>query len=141
MLDVHAAARRFRYAIESTSVTLVSFQNFPGGACGDASEMLGEYLRDCGLGDWHYRMGVNERRGTHAWVERDGALVDITADQFPDLDQPPPVIAGTDWSWHDRHFPSGASSRIAGLDWWTGPAHAQVSAAYSQLRHIADGLR
>ena len=49
---------------------------------------------------WDY---VSARRGerTHAWLERDGVIVDITADQFDDAKCS--VIVTTDDSWH-RQF-------------------------------------
>ncbi|MGO7360229.1 hypothetical protein ACCS66_37055 [Rhizobium ruizarguesonis] len=40
--------------------------------------------------DWH----------SHAWLQQDGAIIDITADQFPEIDQA--VIVATDSSWHDE---------------------------------------
>ena len=80
MEAVLAAARRFRAAIEVAPVALVSFEKFPAGSCGDASELLGEYLADCGLGVWTYTMGVNLEAGrTHGWIEQDGLIADTTA--------------------------------------------------------------
>ncbi|EGQ9441053.1 hypothetical protein F1K75_18490 [Vibrio cholerae] len=58
---------------------------FPGGCCGDTSQLLGLFLKqnydkDCtyisarGLG--------NNRDQSHAWLQCDGYIIDITADQF-----------------------------------------------------------
>lgn len=137
-----AAALRFRTAIDTTDTGLVAFKNFPHGACGDASELLAEYFRDCGLGSWRYRMGMGRDGSlTHAWIEREGVLADITADQFPELEPPGPVVVGADWAWHDRHFTSTPGERLAGLSFWDGLTHAAVSAAYRTLREVADAIR
>jgi hypothetical protein len=72
----------------------------------DASELLGQYLSDSGLGTWSYRRGAqSDPFLTPAWVERDGLIVDITADQFPDRSEPVLVTVGR--TWHDARFPSG----------------------------------
>lgn len=141
--EVLAAARRLRAAIETTPTLLASFERFPRGACGDASELLGQYLSDCGLGDWTYVMAFASRPETmsHGWVEQDGVIADITADQFAMADgfgTPAPVIVTRDRSWHDLHFRSQTKSRQAGLDWWSGPTHEEVAELYRRLRHVAD---
>jgi len=50
-----------------------------------AADFLRQYLHNQGLGEWNR---VNGRRPggsrTHAWVQREGVVADITADQFAD---------------------------------------------------------
>lgn len=78
---------------------------------------------------------------SHGWVEQDGVIADITADQFAMIDgfgTPLPVIVTRDRSWHDLHFASQTRSRRAGLDWWSGPTHEEVVDLYRQLRDAAD---
>ncbi len=140
---VLAAARRLRAAIERIPISLASFERFPLGACGDASELLGEYLSDCGLGPWIYVMAFTSgpELRSHGWVEQDGVIADITADQFAAVhgfDTPLPVIVTRDRRWHDLHFPSQTRSRRAGLDWWSGPTHEEVASVYRQLREAAE---
>lgn len=48
----YSAASRFRVALEEGGLTLASLADFPNGSCGDANEMLGQYLYDSGLGLW-----------------------------------------------------------------------------------------
>lgn len=55
--------------------------DFPEGACGDASLLLGQLLSDEGLGQWWYCTG-HLNGNSHAWLERGGVIVDLTADQF-----------------------------------------------------------
>jgi hypothetical protein len=66
--------------------------------------MLGQYLGHLGLGEWNYKSGRLSGSGnTHRWIERERLLVDITADQFPDVTES--VIVPTDGSWHARFTP------------------------------------
>jgi hypothetical protein len=101
------AATCFRKAIERCDPRnlTVCMENFPVGACGDATLLLGTFLQEQGLGKFEYVLGwcadgeVNGRR-SHAWMEADGIIVDITADQFSEIDQK--VIVTTDRTWHRR---------------------------------------
>jgi hypothetical protein len=54
---------------------------FPRGCCGAMSDMLGEYLNSSGIGVFLY-VRANREMASHAWVELDGIIIDITADQF-----------------------------------------------------------
>ena len=101
--NVRAAATRFRRALEAGGLKSVTFQKFPRGACGDSSELLGHYLAECGLGEWRYRGGMLDQQ-SHGWIEQDGLIVDITADQFADVAEP--VIVTRRSPWHERwsHF-------------------------------------
>lgn len=59
----------------------ISFHEFPMGSCGDASLLLGKYLDEMGLGKFDYVCGELGKQ-SHAWLEKDNIIVDITADQF-----------------------------------------------------------
>lgn len=93
---VRAAANTFRVALERCppSALGVGFEAFPAGACGDTSLLLGRFLRECGLGDWNYVSAVRREQSaagwptmmSHAWLECDGVIVDITSDQFEQFD-------------------------------------------------------
>ena len=74
---------QFRNAIITYGIKKlpISFHEFPSGSCGDASLLLGKYLEEMGLGQFNYVCG-QLRRQSHAWLEKDGIIVDITADQF-----------------------------------------------------------
>ncbi len=75
-------------------------QDFPWGSCGDATPLLGAYLVEHGFGSFSYALGSRHPNGhhSHAWLEADGVIVDITADQFPEVDQK--VIATRQSAWH-----------------------------------------
>lgn len=81
---------------KSLSITL---QDFPRGACGDAALLLAKYLENNGCGKFQYMLG--QKNGySHAWLQQDDIIVDITADQFHDQDSP--VIVTRDDSWHSE---------------------------------------
>ncbi len=96
--ELHAKASEFRQAIlDAIPLDDIVFEQFPRGACGDTSDLLGEYFYRSQFGIWQYRCGW--RKGhSHAWIEGDGLIVDITADQFDDMDEA--VIVTRDQSWH-----------------------------------------
>ena len=138
--QVRHAAVRFRSAIEADERLPVPMAGFPAGACGPASELLGQYLLDCGLGTWSYIMGFRQADGwTHAWVESDGVIVDITADQFDDIADG--VIVTPDREWHDREFPKASRPRPANRSFFfERHDEAQMNATYERLRAAADAL-
>gem|GEM_PF-2325767 len=132
-----AAALRFRRAFDVGGLTWVAFQDFPGGACGDASELLGQYLTDCVFGAWTYVSAARTDGWTHAWVEQDGLIADITADQFPDVTEPCVVTANSEWhgQWDGRMSPHPASlSSVAHIG-------RDVADDYALLRARADGMK
>lgn len=63
-------------------------RQFPSGCCGDASQTLATYLYSelgitCDYVHGKYGGRDNEIE-SHAWLEADGVVVDITGDQFKD---------------------------------------------------------
>lgn len=63
----------------------VTFENFPLGACGDTCEVLAEILREKGHGSFQYKAGILPDGRSHAWLESNSTIVDITADQFDEI--------------------------------------------------------
>lgn len=108
--ELRRLATKFRAALLACdkNALYITLQQFPCGACGDASYLLARYFADQGCGEFEYVLG--ERRPdfhSHAWLEKDGLIIDITADQFEGMDTP--VLVTSDHSWHhqfdeeDRH--------------------------------------
>jgi hypothetical protein len=102
---IRERATAFRAAIEACDKNrlCISFQEYPLGSCGDASSLLGKYLTDSGLGSFRYVAGEymsGEDYQSHAWVEQDGLIIDITADQFTDVNTP--VWLTTERHWHNQ---------------------------------------
>lgn len=85
-------ANEFRDAMEEAKEhgefqSRLDLENFPKGACGIASDLLGEYLREHGIKStyvcgWKISSLPNETSQSHAWLIVDGLIVDITGDQF-----------------------------------------------------------
>lgn len=104
---IRGIAHGFRAAMDKCAPTLqyIGFRDYPNGMCGDASNLLGKYLRSIGLGGWTYMCGC---RGdmetgtfcTHGWLQKYGLIVDLTPDQFPDA--PAKVIVSRESEWHKQ---------------------------------------
>lgn len=110
-IEVRRLAQRFRRAIEEGTPLAhdIVFERFPAGSCGDAALLLGRYLREHGARDIRYVLGgrrSGDNWGSHAWLLVGGLIVDITADQFDEVDAPVIVAATSAWhaAWEiDRH--------------------------------------
>ncbi|MCP4124426.1 MAG: hypothetical protein GY751_22005 [Bacteroidetes bacterium] len=101
---LYLASKDFRNAIDTCYRELgVAFSSFPRGSCGEAAPMLGTYLIEQGLGEFQYMLGdygsiEGGNWSSHAWLQSGNLIVDITADQFPDIDKK--VIVQEDHEWH-----------------------------------------
>jgi hypothetical protein len=98
-------AANFRSAIERCDPEKLCprLRNYPRGSCGDATPLLGTYLIEQGMEPFMYVSGERGDKddGTwtsHAWLEGDGVIVDITADQFPEISER--VVVTTFSPWH-----------------------------------------
>jgi len=123
---IEAHARRFRAAIESCEPKQlpITLRDFPKGSCGDASLLLAEYLKSKGIGPLTYVCGqivTDHQRGdiqTHAWLEMDDIIIDITPDQFDGVTQQ--IMVTKDHSWHEQFEITRREG--ADLNRWIGPA-------------------
>ena len=134
--DLKRHAQLFRAAIKKCDRTKlpVSLQEFPCGACGDATLLLGTYLIENGYESFDYmeeHMGFMAEGNwfSHAWLQGERLVVDITADQFPGIVQT--VIVGENSDWH-RSL-NGKTQRVA--DYRT--CNSELESAYREiLRNI-----
>jgi len=112
--DLRQACRLYRSAIERCHPRYlpVTLHDFPRGACGDAALLLAKHLDQLGFGTFQYMLG--ERNGhSHAWLERDDLIIDITGDQFED--GPEAVFVSNKGSaWHDGF--AGEAQHIADFE-------------------------
>jgi len=69
---------------------------FPNGCCGDASNLLAKYLRENNI-ESQYVWGMKGEQ-SHAWLECCDLIIDITADQFPEIKEK--ILVTSDKSWH-----------------------------------------
>ncbi|GHJ45846.1 hypothetical protein Cs7R123_31880 [Catellatospora sp. TT07R-123] len=136
-------AARYRRAILDSSPHLVELgvmNNFPAGACGQACLLLGEHLWSRGQGLWRLASGMRPGEGpivTHSWLVRDGLVVDITADQFDDVDTP--VVVTLDDAWYQPWDRLG--SRWARLDGTSGQDTPSLRQAYDHIDAVLTGGR
>jgi hypothetical protein len=110
-------ATRFRTAVRQTDPAEVDPQvrfivaSFPKGVCGAICFLLGHYLRQNGFPAAEYVNGIRRSDGeSHAWIETDGIIVDITGDQFAEIADG--VIVTVDGAWH-RQFSDRPGRRPA----------------------------
>jgi hypothetical protein len=117
---VRLAATRFRDAIEKCRDLHVDifFEAFPRGGCGDTADMLGTFLNENGLGLFRYVLGergshAQDDYTTHAWLTQDGWIVDIAADQFPEISDRVIVCLASESAWHATFTINKSCSYIA----------------------------
>jgi hypothetical protein len=120
-------ATRFREAIESSDKKKlpIAFQNFPRGSCGDASLLLARLLERNGFDWFDYVLATREGK-SHAWLQREDLIVDITADQFSDFNEK--VVVTNDSQWHATFVVE--SKQRADFDKYDEPTRNTLAAAY-----------
>lgn len=135
-------ATRFREAIEAvpTHHRPIGLQSFPRGACGDASLLLGAWLADEGVGGIRYICGERGLRAdntwtSHAWLQREACVVDITADQFADA--PSPIVVADPSPWH--HGFEAARPKESDFRLWSGYGADLLRPMYARIRERLTG--
>lgn len=68
---------------KGNEIDSVCFGNFPRGACGSASDIIGKWLSQKGVSGLKYAWGMRGQ-SSHGWLEYKGYILDITSDQFED---------------------------------------------------------
>lgn len=92
----------FRKAIQSMPIDELPsssfFESFPRGCCGDTSHLFAKYLASKGI-ESYYVWGLKGNQ-SHAWLEVDDIIIDLTADQFVEVSEE--VIVTTNRKWHSQ---------------------------------------
>ena len=102
-----------RMAIEACKPDELPWRTFPKGACGDTCLVLGQILHEAGFKGAEYVCGNKYRDDgkpySHAWLRYDGLIIDITADQFPEVGSKVIVITESEWykQWEEDRPESG----------------------------------
>jgi hypothetical protein len=99
VIAIHEVAEKIRRAIDRTIYPDQNhfMRGFPHRCCHHACKILAMYFYD------HTDLGIFEivdgefNEEPHQWLERDGVIVDISADQFGDL---PTAIVTRNSNWH-----------------------------------------
>jgi len=128
--QLRGLALMFRKAVEQCKYDLpcIAFKRFPYGSCADACDLLGRFFEEMGIDGWMCVSGCRDKY-THAWLEKNGLIVDITADQFED--GPGAVIVTSDNSWH-REF-GIATPRPVGAALATSEIQRQLKETYQMI--------
>ncbi len=111
LAELTAIATRVRLALECAPGDELPdhWTAFPRGTCGDTSLVLCAFLAEAGFAGFELVCGErgSQEDGTyssHAWLQRDQLVVDITADQF--VDGPGPVVVAEGSEWHRGFYVS-----------------------------------
>jgi hypothetical protein len=138
---VEELAWRMRGAIEALVPQDLpkELAGFPKHTCGDASLLLGAYLKDQGHEDFRlisaerFSSPTHKAIRSHAWLARAGLIVDITADQF--AEGLPKVIVTEQSPWHEAfETERPASSDFRDYKGAGGYPLYHLASAYAKLR-------
>ena len=132
--NIKKAACEFRQSIEVCGASLgAAFEHFPSGCCGDATPLLGTYLIERGLGEFQYMLGYYKYSSndscSHAWLQSDSLIIDITADQFSDISEK--VIVARKSKWHE--LLKGAPQNLADYRIYDSNTVATLSVMYQEI--------
>lgn len=129
-------ARRFRRAIEQCDRKYlpIAFAEFPVGSCGDASLLLAKFLQQNGYAGFSYISRMRNDR-SHAWLQKNDLVVDITADQFDD--QSMPVIVEMASAWHETFRRNGTrDDHHADFEAYDSHTAATLGNAYRAIQRV-----
>ncbi|WP_125205973.1 hypothetical protein [Capsulimonas corticalis] len=107
--ELHAIARRFRFVMEhirDRDIDLPSglgiLKHFPICCCDKTCVLLVRYLAERGYSQARSvnAMLIRDTTCRHEWVEVDGVIIDITADQFKARPKQLPVIVSDHSTFH-----------------------------------------
>lgn len=120
----------FRRAIEVCDKKLLpcTFSKFPRGSCGDATCLLAKFLEEEGFGQFDYVSG-DRGKWSHAWLQQGTLIVDITGDQFDDMQSL--VFVATGSEWHDQF--AGEKQHLADFEQFGEPARGVLRLAYCAI--------
>lgn len=104
------------------------FKEFPTGTCGDISDILAEHLYQNGIENVTYVCG-RSNGGIHAWLEVDGTAIDVTADQFEDMEDK--VLIQSPEVWHHKY--EIENRRKAGYRDMNGPAVSGLVTVHTEI--------
>jgi hypothetical protein len=98
--EINDRACRFRTAIDKCDKNKLSdnLKKFPIGSCSAASYLLAQFLKnEFGTFDLLHSERHVPKFQTHAWLQKDNLIIDITADQFDGQNQTVSVVSSSEW--------------------------------------------
>lgn len=103
------------------------FSDFPRGCCGDTSDLFIKHLKQYGVKS-QYVWGMRGKQ-SHAWIEIDGLIIDLTADQFEEIKVP--IMVTFDQSMHSSFTIRGR--RYEGYDEFDDYNSKRLSFLYNNI--------
>ena len=119
-----------------------SFYKFPRGCCGDASDLLAQFLLENVIRTYYvcgtYRDGSFENSQSHAWLLTDNqTIIDITGDQFRDnpdfLNYDKSVYVGAEDDFHRLFEVEDRDVRENGLDALGSMCQPRLNGLYRKI--------
>lgn len=105
------------------------FNDFPRGCCGDTSNLLAKYLSEYNISPV-YVWGINNNRQSHAWLEYQDWILDITAEQFASIDDK--VLVTMDTTWHSQFIEQ--NREISNFGTYNNYNKNRLSMIYSNIK-------
>lgn len=101
--QIETICKRLRQQIESGKIKFIYSKNFSKGCCGNASQdFLLHRLKKAGFVNTVYVNGWCEKYKSHGWLEYKGYIIDITADQFPEIKEPIVIVKKEESEFHKQ---------------------------------------
>lgn len=117
-IEISDLCHRVRDSIEKVKGKTSLLKSFPHGCCRDASLILSMILEHYGFADHVYcSKDIDDNSPSHAWLEYENHILDLTADQFGSEYLPVIVKRNTgQTAIHTRHRWEKPNLGIAGMD-------------------------
>lgn len=115
------------------------FRRFPNGCCGDACDLLAQYLLENGINSKYVCGTYYEDQQSHAWLEIGDIIADITADQFKgDKNYPQEYITPCYVGKKNRFYElfeeaPNSRCRFYGIKEYGNPAAARLLGLYETI--------
>lgn len=146
--NIYLLASHFRETFEQIELSqevigeeaFLRMKEFPDGTCSEVCTVVGVYFtEELGLAPLAERVAQIEEGerwfGTHQWLEYDGIIVDITADQFSMVEEP--VIVSRQSTFHEHYANQKATiTTTFGLEHtptWMIPLYRAVKEKFERL--------
>jgi len=104
---IYSKAKKVRTIMEQYCINAPyteGFPPFPKGWCTIATDVLGAYLQKSDpKGNYIYVTGMVGEQ-SHAWLEYNGYIIDITADQFKNMTNQPIIVEKSNQSLFHQNF-------------------------------------
>ena len=99
--QIEKAGKTLRRVIQDNLIDFEGSDKFPVGCCGAASDLFKKRLELSGFKGLVYVWGWKGEQ-SHGWLEYKDHILDITADQFPEIDEEVLIIRKSEADFHQK---------------------------------------